>query len=103
MISGNPLNKLPEETEHCNSNSDREWTENRYLPRDEKTLIIMTNYIRYHRSYKKRNLKEHSKFNKKHVPTYLVPIIANCRMSSGVIETNEGFRKCQDCNLSGYL
>ena len=80
MISGNPLHELPEETEHSHSDSDREWTENLYPPRDEKALIIMMNYIRYHQSYKKQNLKEHNTFNKKHVPTNLVPIIENCHI-----------------------
>ena len=80
MISGNPLHELSEETEHSHSDSDREWTENLYPPRDEKALIIMMNYIRYHQSYKKQNLKEHSTFNKKHVPTNLVPIIENCHI-----------------------
>ena len=80
MISGNPLHELSEETEHSHSDSDREWTENLYPPRDEKALIIMMNYIRYHQSYKKQNLKEHNTFNKKHVPTNLVPIIENCHI-----------------------
>ena len=53
MISGNSLHELSEETEHRHSDSDLEWTENMYPPRDEKTLIIMMNYIRHHQSYKK--------------------------------------------------
>ena len=77
MISGNPLHELSEETEHSHSDSDREWTENLYPSRDEKAFIMM-NYIRYHQSHKKQNLKEHSIFNKKHVLSNLVPIIENC-------------------------
>ena len=54
MISGNPLHELPEETEQCDSDSDRGWTENLYPPREEKILIIMNNYMQYHQSYKNK-------------------------------------------------
>ena len=46
MIGGNPLHELQEETKQCDSDSNREWAEDLYPPRDEKTLIIMMNYMR---------------------------------------------------------
>ena len=51
MIGGNPLDELLKETEQCDL-----WIGRRFV-------FSMMNYIKYHQSYERQNLKEHSAFN----------------------------------------